>query len=183
MLVIDHARSVKDGGPSSEDNLVAACQECNSGKSATSVDVIALAHAATAIQPAVVAVSAPDAAKPRAEPRAKRHLLEDVEPNAKTHMLCWNPGSAEVALIPWPDFRNLSEPYSRSSLAAFSDLHDMDFSERRAKVFVEALHLIVRDGCEPAAVHRALSALAEYRDGCADDMPGIYRLRLTMGER
>jgi len=40
-------------------------------------------------------------------------------------------------------------------------------------VFVEAMHLIVRDRCDPQAVHRALLGLDEYRSGCSDDMPGF----------
>ena len=35
------------------------------------------------------------------------------------------------------------------------------------------MHLIVRDECDPMAVHRAMMKIDEYRDGCAGDMPGM----------
>ena len=91
--------------------------------------------------------------------------------NATNAMLCWNPESNEVALIPWPDTERRSEKYLMSSLAAYADVRKMTFEQRKAKVFIEAAHLIVRDGCDPASVHFALLGLEEYRDGCAPDMP------------
>lgn len=42
---------------------------------------------------------------------------------------------------------------------------------RKLRLFMLATHMMVRDGIEPIAVHHALLAFAEYRDGCADDMP------------
>ena len=38
-LAVDHVRSLADGGADTEDNLVTACVECNSGKSGRSVDL------------------------------------------------------------------------------------------------------------------------------------------------
>lgn len=38
-LVVDHAKSVSDGGGTTLDNLVTACQQCNSSKGAMSVPV------------------------------------------------------------------------------------------------------------------------------------------------
>jgi len=42
---------------------------------------------------------------------------------------------------------------------------------RKLRLFLLAVHMIVRDGIEPLAAHRALMAFGEYRDGCAEDMP------------
>ena len=49
----------------------------------------------------------------------------------------------------------------------------------KAKAFVlaEALHMIVRDKLDPMTVHTALCQVDEYLDACADDMPGVSKLR------
>jgi hypothetical protein len=44
-------------------------------------------------------------------------------------------------------------------------------------VFINAMHMIVRDKCDPAVVHHVLSELDEYKDGCSDDMPDIAKIR------
>lgn len=88
-------------------------------------------------------------------------------------MLCWNPDSDQVAVVRWPDGNRRSAPYQMTALACNHDLHEMNFKQRKLMVFIEAMHLIVRDKVEPMAVHRALLALDEYRDGCSPDMPGL----------
>lgn len=88
-------------------------------------------------------------------------------------MLCWNPGTDQVRLVPWPDFARRSESYLMTGLACNAIFQKLDFEQRKAAVFIEAMHLIVRDKCDPLAVHRALLALSEYRDGCACDMPSL----------
>ena len=37
VLVVDHAQAVADGGPSTEENLVTACEPCNQGKGGRTV--------------------------------------------------------------------------------------------------------------------------------------------------
>jgi hypothetical protein len=96
--------------------------------------------------------------------------------NVKNTMVCWNPKTDEVALIPWPDSHGLGDKYRMSALACYSHVQEMSsFIERKAMAFIEAMHLIIRDGCAPMAVHNAMLGLEEYRDGCADDMPGVHR--------
>lgn len=58
-----------------------------------------------------------------------------------------------------------------SALACYAKVRRMTPAARRAMVFIEAMHLIVRDKCDPIAVHKALLKLTEYRSGLADDMP------------
>lgn len=92
--------------------------------------------------------------------------------NATNAMLCWNINSSDVALVVWPDPANLSGNYQRTGLACWKEVRKSSFEVRKAQVFIEAMHLIVRDKCDPEAVHRALLGLEEYRDGLAEDMPG-----------
>jgi hypothetical protein len=91
--------------------------------------------------------------------------------NAKEAMLCWNPDSADVTIVQWPDTHQLSDKYQRTSLACFSGFSKSRFEQRKTQIFIDAMHLIIRDGCDPMAVHKALLVLPEYQDGLAEDMP------------
>lgn len=91
--------------------------------------------------------------------------------SAKEVILCWNSNSDEVAIVPFPDTDRLSKDYDFTALACYADMRYKSFEELKTIVFIEAMHLIVRDGCDPVAVHKALSAVKEYCDGCANDMP------------
>ncbi|MCF5725332.1 MULTISPECIES: hypothetical protein [Pseudomonas] len=88
-------------------------------------------------------------------------------------MLCWTPGTANVALVPWPDVQRASTPYQCSSLACYGEFREMTFEQRKAQIFIEAMTLIIRDECDPSAVHHALCGLNEYRAGCPVDMPDM----------
>jgi len=90
--------------------------------------------------------------------------------SVKDTMLCWNPGTDQVKLFSWPDNGNLSRDYEYSGLAAYLRIQELDFEGRKAIAFIEAVHLIVRDKCDPVAVHNAMLELEEYRAGCAEDM-------------
>ena len=91
-------------------------------------------------------------------------------PNAKTHMLCWRPHTADAMLVPWPDRLHASRGYY-AVLACMAEVQRANFEKRKALVFIEAMHAIIRDGVDPAAVHRALWPLDEYRAGLSPDVP------------
>lgn len=86
-------------------------------------------------------------------------------------MYCWTPGTDKVALIPWPDRAGRSAAYQRTAGACFSHQHDASFQERQVIVLADALAMIVRDKCDPKAVHLALMGLEEYASAMAEDMP------------
>lgn len=105
-----------------------------------------------------------------------RKPLIEAKRSAKNTMLCWNPGTSEVECVPWPDYPGgRSDAFEMTGLAAYSRVRDGDFEFRKLVVFVEAMHLIIRDRCDADAVHAALLHLEEYRDGLASDMPGVRR--------
>lgn len=98
---------------------------------------------------------------------------KDVGMTAANSILEWNPGSDQVRVrYMGPDFRDGTQ-FRMSGLAAYGHVQKVDFQQRKALVFIEAMHLIIRDKVDPMAVHRELLKLAEYRDGCSDDMPGM----------
>lgn len=98
-------------------------------------------------------------------------LLIEYPIHAKNAVLCWNPGTAEVAVTPYPDVFGLSDRYQRTSMGVMTAVRSMGFEQAKLYCYIEAMHLIVRDGCDPQAVHRALLNVKEYVDACANDMP------------
>lgn len=97
--------------------------------------------------------------------------------SAKEVMLCWNAGTDQVIVVPWPDRCGRSDGYDMTALACDAYVAEMSPEQLKAVCFIEAMHLIVGDGCDPQAVHYALLGVTEYVDGCADDMPGVAPLR------
>lgn len=90
---------------------------------------------------------------------------------ANNTVLYWSPETGDVELKPLGEKSNLR----RSALAAFVDLRSRSFSVRKAQVFVEAMHLIVRDSIDPKVLHSEMLKLEEYRDGCSIDMPNLSK--------
>jgi len=93
--------------------------------------------------------------------------------NASNTMLCYSDNSDQVALVPWPDYSGLSDPFDKTTLACRGSIQAAPFEQRKALVFITAMQAIVRDGVDPMALHKALLGLDEYRDGCAADVPGM----------
>lgn len=91
----------------------------------------------------------------------------------KDYMIIWTDGGF-VELERWPAYGPCE---GKSWGACYPSLQKASFEDRKRAVFIQAIHMIVRDKCDPALVHRVLSELEEYQDGCADDMPGIAKLR------
>ena len=89
--------------------------------------------------------------------------------NLTNTMICWDVGG-EVALVPWPDKRGLSDKYQRSTGACYDVVRQGNFEQRKCRAFIDAMTLIVRDGCEPKEVHTAFMNIEEYVDGLPDDM-------------
>lgn len=86
-------------------------------------------------------------------------------------MLCWNPDSDQVALVRWCGEYDRSIGYLMTDFACCSRYQEEPFEGRKTLVFIQAMHLIIRDRVDPMAVHRALLGLREYVDGLAPDVP------------
>lgn len=92
--------------------------------------------------------------------------------DARNFMLCATPNSDRAALVPWPDYAGASDEYEYTLLACSEAFRSLGFEGRKKMIFIEAMHLIVGDGVDPQALHKALLGLPEYRDALAPDMPG-----------
>lgn len=88
-------------------------------------------------------------------------------------MFAWNPGTSEVRAGPWPDTTGWTETYQMTGGGCWEFVRRLPSEQAKAHLYIQAMHLIVRDGVEPAAVHRAFQAFDEYVDALADDMPRL----------
>lgn len=89
--------------------------------------------------------------------------------NLTNTMICWDMGG-NVALVPWPDRRGASDKFQRSTGACYDVVRGGDFEQRKCRAFIDAMTLVVRDGCDPHKVHAAMMGLDEYVDALPDDM-------------
>ena len=84
---------------------------------------------------------------------------------AKECMFAWNPNSNEVEVGAWPDEFGWSGKYMMTAGATYTRIHDMTHDQLVAYMYIEAIHLIIRDKVDPISVHNAFSNIEEYRDG------------------
>jgi len=89
--------------------------------------------------------------------------------NYTNTMVCWNVGG-EVCTVPWPDNRGRSEKWQRTCGACYGNIQKANHEQRKCRAFIDAMTMIVRDGCDPADVHAAFMQIEEYVDGLPDDM-------------
>lgn len=95
----------------------------------------------------------------------------------KDYMIIWT-DDGRVGLQRWPAVGDLFDGVSENSWGACNaEVVKASFEKRKMMVFIHAMHMIVRDKCDPVRVHRVLSSLEEYEDGCADDMPWVATMR------
>jgi len=101
---------------------------------------------------------------------AKDKLRGDAQFNCTNSMVCWNPGTDQVKIVPWPDYGRLSQGYQCTGLGCYLHVQKMNFESRKAMAFITAMHIIIQSECDPKSVHNAFLSLEEYCDGCSDDM-------------
>jgi hypothetical protein len=74
--------------------------------------------------------------------------------NVTNSIRCWNPGTAMVMLMPWPDREGLSSHYYFRDLGCWGFVHQLTRDQRRGRVSALALELILRYQC-PACGSRS----------------------------
>ena len=90
--------------------------------------------------------------------------------NLTNTMICWKHNSADVALIPWPDNKGLSNRFDSTVGACFSDIQKATFTIRKLHAYLEFVNMVIGDNVCPKAAHNALFELEEYFDGLALDV-------------
>ena len=102
-------------------------------------------------------------------------------PSLKERMIVWNPGTDQVKIVNLPSGNfpsKIADGYKMSVGGCFAEVQNMSSAKLRTHVLAEAMTLIVRDKCDPMAVHKAFLGLREYRETCALDMPH-YKTKKT----
>jgi hypothetical protein len=86
----------------------------------------------------------------------------------KKVMIAWNRNGG-VELFPWPDTQRRSRKYQLTSGACNADVHDWNEVQRQHFVLSTAMGLIVNDGVDPVAVHKAFWGIEEYQNALPPD--------------
>lgn len=89
--------------------------------------------------------------------------------NLMNTMVCWNE-SGDVALVPWPDKKNISPRFDKSDGACWDLVRDMSLEQRKLHACSIAIKLIVRDKCDTTKVNNVMMGLEEYKDSLPMDM-------------
>lgn len=80
--------------------------------------------------------------------------------------------AGQVAVVPVPDPEGAAKRFLMRSGAGSSALHALTGEARIARLFIDFQTLVVRDGLDPQAVHKAFLAIDEYRFRIAPDTEG-----------
>ncbi|AWN37268.1 hypothetical protein [Methylobacterium radiodurans] len=80
--------------------------------------------------------------------------------------------AGQVAVVPLPDQEGVARRYMMRAGASSSALQALSEEARIARLFIDFQTLVVRDGLDPQAVHRAFLAIDEYRFRIAPDTEG-----------
>jgi hypothetical protein len=87
-------------------------------------------------------------------------------------MYGWNRNSGEIGVGPWPDTTGWSDRYSLSGGACYTNIRQMSPDQQVAQIFIDFHTLVVRDGVDVQAVHRAFLKIDEFRRSIAPDIEG-----------
>lgn len=80
--------------------------------------------------------------------------------------------AGQVAVLPAPDAEGAAKRFMMRAGAGSSALRTLTGEARVARLFIDFQTLVVRDGLDPQAVHRAFLAIDEYRFRIAPDTEG-----------
>ena len=96
-------------------------------------------------------------------------------------IIAWTPAAGrscspetagQVAVLPAPDADGAAKRFMMRAGASSSALAALSEEARIARLFIDFQTLVVRDGIDPQAVHRAFLAIDEYRFRIAPDTGG-----------
>lgn len=100
------------------------------------------------------------------------HNFGDI--SLKNAMVAWNcarSGDARVAVIPHPDKYDWTRHLKLSSTtgACWTVWGKWTTRQRLHKLYIEAWHMVCRDGVPPKAVHEAFMVIPEYRESLSGE--------------
>lgn len=90
----------------------------------------------------------------------------------KEAMVAWSRHTDQIKVGPWPQRDGWSKPYRYSVGACFLKVREMTQDKVGGKVFIDFHSIIVRDGVDIAAAHKAFLQIDEYREYISGDILG-----------
>jgi hypothetical protein len=87
-------------------------------------------------------------------------------------MYGWNRNSDEIDVGPWPDTTGWSDRYSLTGGACYTNIRQMAPDQLAAQIFIDFHMIVLRDGVDVQAAHRAFLKIDEFRGSIAPDIPG-----------
>lgn len=84
--------------------------------------------------------------------------------------------AGKIEVGPWPDKTRWSDRYFYTGGACYLELHKASEDQRLAKLFIDFHDIVVRDGIDPQAAHKAFLKIEEYRRHIAPDISGATKL-------
>jgi hypothetical protein len=86
-------------------------------------------------------------------------------------MIAYNPFSSDIVVGPHPDRTGWSDDYERAVGGCWLRTKTQSWERNVIQMLLDFHHAVVRDGVPVEAAHRAFSAIDEYREVMADDVP------------
>lgn len=92
---------------------------------------------------------------------------------AKEAMVLWNWNSDEIEVVKWPDENSkYDSKYVCSAGACSTGWASDDPTEQALNIYRLFNHIVVRDGIDLRATHKAFLEIDEYRESLAEGVPG-----------
>ena len=90
----------------------------------------------------------------------------------KNCIVAYTASTPIIKLFPFPCKEAIPREFESTIGACFSDVRELKTkAEVTAQVFIDFVHMVVRDDMDADRVHKAFLEIDEYRDAMADDMP------------
>lgn len=87
-------------------------------------------------------------------------------------MIAWQPRTDRVKVGPWPDESGWSDDFLMTGGACYRDVLEMDEATRRRYALNLFHTLVIRDGVDPMAAHKALCRITEFARSINTECPG-----------
>jgi hypothetical protein len=84
-------------------------------------------------------------------------------------MYGWNRNSDEIDVGPWPDTTGWSDRYSLTGGACYTNIRQMAPDQLAAQIFIDFHMIVLRDGVDVQAAHRAFLKIDEFRRSIAPE--------------
>ena len=90
-------------------------------------------------------------------------------------LIAWNNKSDKIEVRPWSDRTEWSDDYDMIAGACYPQIREMTEDRRNCQLFIDFNTIVVGDGVDVQAAHRAFLEIDEYRSLISPDIEGADR--------